>query len=106
MRPTLVFLHVLSNIALSIAGGVQVSHGNAGKECTVKPNGNKQDDTANILKAFAECSPGGTIVFPEKDDFWVATKLNPVVHDVTIDWRGTWTVRSTKISFNGSDKHT
>ena len=53
------------------------------KTCTVWPlPGTDTDDTPNILKAFEECSHGGTVVFPEGQNYWIGTKLNPVVKDV------------------------
>lgn len=53
------------------------------KTCTVWPlPGDETDDTPEILKAFAECSNGGTVVFPEGQNYWIGTKLNPVVKDV------------------------
>jgi hypothetical protein len=63
-----------------------------GKTCTVKPLGHQRDDTPQILKAFADCNNGGTVVFPEGEDYWIGTKLNPVIYDVTVDWKGQWTV--------------
>lgn len=66
----------------------------SGKTCTLVPNGDNQDDVPQILEAFESCNNGGTVVFPENSTFYVATKLNPVIYDVTIDWRGTWLVRS------------
>lgn len=63
-----------------------------GKTCTVKALGNKKDDAPQILKAFDECNNGGTVVFPEDQSYWVATRLNPVLQDVTIDWKGLWMV--------------
>lgn len=60
--------------------------------CTVKANGNHKDDVPNILKAFHECGNGGKIIFPEDQSYWIATRLNPVINDVVIEWRGKWTV--------------
>lgn len=60
--------------------------------CIVKANGHQRDDVPNILKAFHECGNGGTIVFPEDQSYWIATRLNPVVNDVVIEWHGKWTV--------------
>jgi galacturan 1,4-alpha-galacturonidase len=60
--------------------------------CTVKANGHQKDDVPNILKAFQECGNGGKIVFPEDQSYWIATRLNPVVNDVVIEWHGKWTV--------------
>lgn len=31
-------------------------------------------------------------MFPEDQEYWIATRLNPVIHDVTVDWKGTWMV--------------
>ncbi|KAK4158695.1 pectin lyase-like protein [Cladorrhinum sp. PSN259] len=60
------------------------------KTCTVNPLGNGRDDVPQILAAFRDCNNGGTVVFPEGETYSIATRLNPVIHDVTIDWRGTW----------------
>lgn len=60
--------------------------------CTVKANGNKKDDVPNILRAFKECGNGGTVVFPEDQSYWIATRLNPVINDCVIEWHGVWTV--------------
>lgn len=62
------------------------------KTCTVKANGDKKDDVPNILEAFQKCGNGGKIVFPESESYWIATKLNPVLENVEIEWRGEWTV--------------
>lgn len=58
--------------------------------CTVTPLGNHQDDVPQLLDAFAQCNHGGTVVFPENSTFYIATRLNPVLFDVTIEWRGEW----------------
>ncbi|KAH8809087.1 pectin lyase fold/virulence factor [Xylogone sp. PMI_703] len=63
-----------------------------GKVCTVRALGHKRDDTPQILKAFKDCNAGGTVVFPEGQNYWIATKLNPVVYDVTVEWKGMWTM--------------
>lgn len=63
-----------------------------GKTCTVKPLGHQRDDTPQILKAFEKCNHGGTVVFPKGENYWIGTKLNPIIYDVTIDWKGVWTV--------------
>lgn len=70
------------------------SPADSGKTCTLNPLGNNQDDVPQILEAFEDCNNGGTVVFPEESTFYIATKLNPVIYDVTIDWRGTWLVRA------------
>jgi galacturan 1,4-alpha-galacturonidase len=63
-----------------------------GKVCTVMALGHQRDDTPQILRAFEQCNDGGTVVFPENQNYWIATKLNPVIYDVTVDWKGIWTV--------------
>ena len=65
----------------------------SGKTCTLSPIGNNEDDVPQIVEAFEACNNGGTVVFPENSTFYIATKLNPVIYDVTIDWKGTWLVR-------------
>ncbi|KAE8149622.1 galacturan 1,4-alpha-galacturonidase C [Aspergillus avenaceus] len=62
-----------------------------GHVCIVKANGNQTDDVPTLLKAFQECGNGGTIVFPEDQSFWIASRLNPILNDVTIEWHGKWT---------------
>jgi len=68
------------------------SPANNGKVCTVKALGDKKDDTPQILKAFEDCNNGGTVAFPETENYWIATRLNPVIYDVTVIWKGIWTV--------------
>jgi galacturan 1,4-alpha-galacturonidase len=58
--------------------------------CTVLPLGNRTDDVPQILSAFSRCNNGGTVVFPAGETYWIAQRLNPVLHDVTIQWDGTW----------------
>ncbi|KAK5023905.1 hypothetical protein LTS07_009031 [Exophiala sideris] len=58
--------------------------------CTVIAKGGQQDDTPQILQAFESCGNGGLIVFPENQTYWIASRLNPVVNDVMIEWRGLW----------------
>ncbi|TVY43267.1 putative galacturan 1,4-alpha-galacturonidase C [Lachnellula subtilissima] len=65
---------------------------NHGKTCIVQALGDQKDDTPQILKAFEECNNGGIIVFPEDQNYWIGTKLHPVIKDVTIEWKGTWTL--------------
>lgn len=61
-----------------------------GVNCTVTPLGDDQDDVPQILDAFEECNGGGTVIFPEDATFYIATRLKPVLTDVTIEWRGEW----------------
>lgn len=70
-----------------------------GKVCTVQAHGNQTDDTPQILAAFESCNHGGTVVFPTDQNYWIATKLNPVIHDVTIEWKGVWTVSDGSVFF-------
>jgi hypothetical protein len=65
---------------------------NNGKTCTVVALGNEKDDTPQILNAFSDCNNGGTVVFPEGQNYWIGTKLNPIIYDVTVEWKGVWTV--------------
>ncbi|KAJ5642934.1 uncharacterized protein N7484_005441 [Penicillium longicatenatum] len=64
----------------------------SGNVCTVKARGHQKDDVENILQAFKKCDNGGTVVFPEDQSYWIATRLNPVLNDVKIEWRGKWTI--------------
>jgi galacturan 1,4-alpha-galacturonidase len=92
MFQLLSFISLLLQISLASAGNGQISFAKAKKECVVTALGNRKDDVPNILRAFAECSPGGTVIFPENQSYWIATRLNPILHDVNIEWRGQWTV--------------
>ena len=60
------------------------------KTCTVIAKGQQQDDVPQIVQAFNDCGNGGLVVFPENQTYWIASKLNPVVSDVAIEWRGLW----------------
>lgn len=87
---------LLSSFAVAHKGTghdvVPVSPHKNGKTCTVRALGNQTDDTPQILKAFKDCNHGGTVVFPKDQNYWIATRLNPVLYDVTIQWEGIWTV--------------
>ncbi|KAF2395681.1 putative extracellular exo-polygalacturonase [Trichodelitschia bisporula] len=89
-------LAIATSIALgataSLAGGVNVVRSEDGNRCTVTAEGPKKDDVPNILKAFAECGNGGTVVFPAEQSYWIATRLNPRVHNIKIEWKGQWTL--------------
>jgi galacturan 1,4-alpha-galacturonidase len=74
------------------AGGVHQTVVAGRKTCTVTANGNNVNDVPNILHAVQRCGDGGTIIFPEDQNYWIATKLNPVFNDVQIQWHGQWTV--------------
>ena len=71
-------------------GNCTVSYPGEKKTCTVYANGNEQDDVPNIMKAFTLCNNSGTVVFPQSQTYWIATKLNPVLNDVTVEWYGEW----------------
>ncbi|RAL09928.1 putative extracellular exo-polygalacturonase [Aspergillus homomorphus CBS 101889] len=73
--------------ALASASNVQKK----GNVCTVKANGHQKDDVPTLLTAFKECGNGGTIIFPEDQSYWIGQRLNPVLNDVAIEWRGKWT---------------
>ncbi|KAF2204642.1 putative galacturan 1,4-alpha-galacturonidase C [Delitschia confertaspora ATCC 74209] len=75
----------------AFANPIIQSHGHGRKSCTVLAKGKNKDDVPNILKAFKECGNGGTVVFPQHESYWIAQRFNPVVKDVTIEWRGQWT---------------
>ena len=68
------------------------SPSSSGKVCTLNPLGCRKDDTPQILQAFEDCNNGGIVVFPEGKKFYIASRMNPVVSDVTIEWRGLWQV--------------
>ncbi|OJD40684.1 extracellular exo [Diplodia corticola] len=76
---------------LTSARVIQTTLDNGRPQCTVHATGNQTDDVPAILSAFASCGNGGDIVFPEGEDYYIATRLNPVVSDVHIHWRGQWT---------------
>ena len=81
-------LLVLSHVGLALAGGIEVTTEDGRQTCTMTANGSEDNDTDNILEAFDKCGNGGSAVFPEDEAYWIGTKLNPVVSDVTINWRG------------------
>jgi galacturan 1,4-alpha-galacturonidase len=75
--------------------GVIYSSLNGRRQCTVFPHLNKTNDVPNILEAFQNCGNGGDIIFPENQNYWIAERMNPILKDVTIEWKGQFTVRST-----------
>ncbi|KAI2819160.1 CAZyme family GH28 [Aspergillus niger] len=82
-----VLLSFLGLASVGHAGNVENNH----NVCTVRANGGHQDDVPNIMAAFKECGNGGTIIFPEDQSYWIATRLHPTLKDVAIEWRGKWT---------------
>lgn len=77
--------------AVTSAAVIQTILPDGRPQCTVHASGNQTDDVPTILSAFESCGTGGDIVFPEGEDYYIATRLNPVVNDVRIHWRGQWT---------------
>ncbi|KAK3675170.1 hypothetical protein LTR78_005104 [Recurvomyces mirabilis] len=79
-------------LAATVAGQ-RISHStqNGRPTCTVYAGkNNNTDDTPTLVKAFDTCGHGGNIVFPADQTYHINTKLNPVVNDVTVDWKGEW----------------
>jgi galacturan 1,4-alpha-galacturonidase len=97
MRLLLLLLFAFGGIGDTIAEQITVRETGAGKECTVAPLGGKKDDTPGILNAFKECNNGGTVIFPKGNEYWIATRLNPTLNNVKVEWRGQWTVSSNHI---------
>ncbi|KAL1311755.1 hypothetical protein AAFC00_001843 [Neodothiora populina] len=88
--PLRTILSLLPALAYA-SDGVHYSSSAGRKVCTVNANGGNQSDVTNILTAFDTCGKGGDIIFPETENYWIDRKLNPVVDDVRIQWRGIWT---------------
>ena len=80
----------LTALPYVFAGGVSVHFEHGVRTCTVTAHGGEHDDVPNILKAFEECGTNGRVVFPTQQTYWIGQKLNPVLHNVDIEWRGTW----------------
>lgn len=85
-------LGALCSLTNALAGNVTVTSDGKIPVCTVYANGKQQDDVPNIVKAFNTCGSGGTVIFPEDQTYWIATKLNPIFSNVEIEWRGLWQV--------------
>jgi len=81
---------MICSVTNVFAGGVNVTTDGKIQVCTVHANGNEQDDVPNILKAFTTCGSDSTVVFPEDQTYWIGTKLNPILSNVEIEWRGLW----------------
>lgn len=90
---------LLGLLAVGHAGKVEKNE----NVCTVKANGGQQDDVPNLLEAFEQCGNGGTIIFPEDQTYWIATRLHPTLNDVAIEWRGKWTVKSLVVHSPSAD---
>ncbi|KAI3298670.1 CAZyme family GH28 [Penicillium roqueforti] len=76
---------------LTVSPFVYANEERSSNVCIVKANGHQRDDVPNILEAFQRCGNGGTIIFPEDQAYWIGTRLNPVVSNIQIEWRGKWT---------------
>ncbi|KAE8376548.1 pectin lyase fold/virulence factor [Aspergillus bertholletiae] len=86
LRPPLVAASLLLGLS-AIGHASQIDN----SICRVKANGNQTNDVPRLLEAFQKCGNGGTIIFPEDQSYWIASRLNPTLNDVTIEWRGKWT---------------
>lgn len=78
--------------AAALSGGVPYTKVGNRPQCTVLANGGTTNDVPNIIKAFNKCGHGGDITFPQGQSYYIASKLNPTVNDVNINWGGVWTV--------------
>jgi galacturan 1,4-alpha-galacturonidase len=86
---------VLATLGFSIVeanDNIQISNKAGRQKCVVVARGKQQNDVPNILAAFRKCNNGGTVYFPENQNYWIAERLNPVINDVQIVWKGQWTV--------------
>lgn len=83
----------LSVIPRAIAQHITRSDKGIRPSCTVhSANNNATDDVPAILEAFEHCGHGGDIVFLPNETYHINSRLNPVVNDVNIEWRGEWLV--------------
>lgn len=94
MRTTLILTALTASLVNAQGtysnGSVEITNG-VSKTCTIYAHGGNTSDVDSIVQAFDTCGNGGTVVFPESQNYFIGSKLNPVVKDVTIEWRGTWT---------------
>jgi galacturan 1,4-alpha-galacturonidase len=92
-RLSLTGLLALSIVSQALAQHVSYSSSHGRPTCTVHPGKtNTTDDVPAILEAFDKCGNGGNIVFPANETYHINSRLNPVVNDVNIDWKGEWLV--------------
>lgn len=82
----------LANNASCLPENVQVTRVNGRRTCTVHPRGAEQDDAPVLAKVFKICGSNATVVFPENETFWIASKLHITLENVDIDWRSKWLV--------------
>jgi galacturan 1,4-alpha-galacturonidase len=100
----MVHFSALSLLSLEITSQAFAQHVlfsdlNGRPTCTVHSGkSNATDDVPAITEAFERCGHGGNIIFPANETFHINSRLNPVVDDVNIDWRGGWLVGSLSIS--------
>lgn len=80
LRATALLLALGEAANIHRQGSVKVDDLEPRKKCTVYANGGNSSDVSNILSAFEKCGNGGTVVFPEDQDYFIASKLNPVVN--------------------------
>src|ERR1700712_1472314 len=93
--PRLTFASLLpfSIVSQALAQHVSFSNSHGRPTCTVQSGKtNTTDDVPAILEAFEKCGHGGDIVFQANETYHINSRLNPVVNDVNIDWRGEWLV--------------
>lgn len=90
---TIAKLLSLSIISQALAQHVSFSDSHGRPSCTVHAGkSNITDDVPAILEAFEKCGHGGDIIFPANETYHINSRLNPIVDDVSIDWRGEWLV--------------
>jgi galacturan 1,4-alpha-galacturonidase len=83
----------LSIVSQALAQHISSSDSHGRPSCIVHPGKtNATDDVPVILEAFEKCGHGGNIIFPANETYHINSRLNPVVNDVSIDWRGEWVV--------------
>ncbi|KAF3938534.1 Exopolygalacturonase [Dactylella cylindrospora] len=87
----LTFFFLASQTAASIIGNIHYGITDGRKSCTVYARGRQKDDVPNIMKAFRVCGNHGYITFPKGQNYWIGQKLNLVLNDVKIEWKGQWT---------------
>jgi galacturan 1,4-alpha-galacturonidase len=64
------------------------SPSNSGKVCTLTPFGCRKDDTPQILEGFRGLQQWRDGRVPGGQEVLLANRMDPVVSDVTIEWRG------------------
>ncbi|RMZ20319.1 hypothetical protein D0859_15681 [Hortaea werneckii] len=98
----------LSLTALTGVNGQRISHSRreGRPTCTVfAGSSNATDDVPTILRAFKDCGHGGNVVFPEGQQYHINSKLNPIVNDVNIEWRGEWVFSENTTYWRNNNYH-